>query len=457
MKQFFKTISLALAIVLMGSLQNKASAQYPDDEVSYQTFYDELSPYGQWIDYPEYGYVWAPNLGPDFRPYSSNGHWVYTDDYEWMWVSDYDWGWAPFHYGRWLNDPYYGWVWVPGYEWAPAWVVWRGGGDYYGWAPLRPGITISVGFSLGSYYAPDDYWCFAPSRYITSPRIYDYCIDRRQNINIIHNTIIINNYTRNRNVFVTGPRRLDAERYCGRISPIRFRDSYRPGRTQFRNNSVSVYRPNIQRDDNRRFSPRSFDRYDRRSQNIDTRTSRNDNRVDRNNNRIDRIDNNRERIDNNRVNGNDNTVRRDRRDNDNNRFRQPPIINRDNRNDNRVNEGRVNEGRVNEGRVNEGRVNEGRVNRDNNRQVERNDQIRMRRQMERSVGPSPRNNDNRINEQRSNRDENRSFRNDNRSIRQPAQPAERQQQPARTFERRENNRPNQESNNNGRGNGRKRF
>ena len=152
MKQIFKMVALALVIVLGGSLRNTLSAQdYSDQnrEVSYQTFYDELSPYGQWVDYPGQGYVWVPDAGNDFRPYSTNGHWVWTDNYEWMWVSDYDWGWAPFHYGRWEQDDYYGWFWVPGYEWSPAWVAWRDGGDYYGWAPLRPGINISINFNIG--------------------------------------------------------------------------------------------------------------------------------------------------------------------------------------------------------------------------------------------------------------------------------------------------------------------
>ena len=39
----------------------------------------------------------------------------------------------------------YGWYWVPGYEWAPAWVAWRNNNDYYGWAPLSPGLNVSVG------------------------------------------------------------------------------------------------------------------------------------------------------------------------------------------------------------------------------------------------------------------------------------------------------------------------
>ena len=263
MKRILKIAALSLLIALCSSSRNKASAQYSiDADITYQTFYDDLSPYGDWIYYPEYGYVWQPDMGPDFRPYSTGGHWVWSDEYEWMWVSDYDWGWATFHYGRWLYDPYYGWLWVPGYEWAPAWVVWRSGGDYYGWAPLRPGFNISIGF--GNYDAPYDYWCFAPRRYITSYNIYDYCIDRRQNVNIFNNTVIINNYNYSRNVFVTGPRRSEAEIYTReRIRPVQFRQSSRPGRTEFRNNEVSFFRPNVRRTAENQYTPRQFERYDR--------------------------------------------------------------------------------------------------------------------------------------------------------------------------------------------------
>ena len=110
MKRILNIAAITTMFVLVASLQNSASAQedyYEDDgyyennqgggEVSYQTFYDELSPHGRWIDYPQYGYVWVPNAGPSFRPYSTNGHWVWTDGYQWMWVSNYSWGWAPFH------------------------------------------------------------------------------------------------------------------------------------------------------------------------------------------------------------------------------------------------------------------------------------------------------------------------------------------------------------------------
>jgi Family of unknown function (DUF6600) len=165
MKKILQITGIAFIMMLSYSFKNTASAQPGiDGEISYQTFYDDLDPYGMWMDYPEYGYVWVPDCGPGFRPYSTNGHWVWSDDYEWMWVSDYSWGWAPFHYGRWLYDSYYGWMWVPGYEWSPAWVAWRYGGDYYGWAPLRPGVSIGINFSIGSYNPPIDYWCFTPCR-----------------------------------------------------------------------------------------------------------------------------------------------------------------------------------------------------------------------------------------------------------------------------------------------------
>ncbi len=286
MKRTLKIAALALVIMLGSSLRNTVSAQYADqynDEdrnVSYQTFYDELSPHGRWIDYPGQGYVWVPEVNEDFRPYSSNGHWVWTDNYEWMWVSDYDWGWAPFHYGRWDQDANFGWYWVPGYEWSPAWVAWRDGGDYYGWAPIRPGINININFNIGGYSPPNDFWCFAPRRYITSPRIYDYCVDRRQNITIINYTsVIVNNYRYGNNYgFGSGPRRYDAERYCGRINPVRFRESYTPGRSSFRNNEVSIYRPTVRQDNNRSFSPRSFERFDRNADNGFSRKN-NDNKL----------------------------------------------------------------------------------------------------------------------------------------------------------------------------------
>lgn len=264
MKRILSILALSVSLVLTASVKNSASAQVGVGvQITYQDFYDELSPHGRWMDYPDYGYVWMPNVGADFRPYGTNGRWVWSDDYEWMWASDYSWGWAPFHYGRWFMDPMYGWMWVPGYDWSPAWVAWRDGGDYYGWAPIQPGFSFGINFNIGNYNPPVDYWCFTPRRYISSPRIYNHFIPSRQNVTIINNTTIINNYNRRttNNIFVNGPRRGDAERYAGRIKPVRFREVNTPGRTRVRNNEVSFYRPSIRRDNDRNIAPRNFDRY----------------------------------------------------------------------------------------------------------------------------------------------------------------------------------------------------
>ncbi len=100
-------------------------------------FYEPLAPYGYWTELGTYGRCWRPAyIGSQWRPYA-NGHWEWTDQ-GWFWVSDEPWAWATYHYGRWVFDPYYGWVWVPGVEWGPAWVAWREGGGYIGWAPLPP-------------------------------------------------------------------------------------------------------------------------------------------------------------------------------------------------------------------------------------------------------------------------------------------------------------------------------
>jgi hypothetical protein len=234
-------------------------------EVSYQSFYDELSPYGSWIDYPGYGYVWLPNVGPDFKPYSSNGHWVFTDA-GWTWASDYDWGWATFHYGRWFFDNTYGWMWIPGYEWAPAWVSWRKSPDYYGWAPLGPGVSgngANVYIAAGSYNPPSNYWCFVSPQYVTSPHVNNYYVNETRNVTIINNTTIINTTVTNnnisnsqvnnttvnnnyRNVYTAGPDRGEVERVTGgSIKPIPIQTSNRPGASPGANGQFALYRPRV--------------------------------------------------------------------------------------------------------------------------------------------------------------------------------------------------------------------
>ena len=82
------------------------------EELGIDYFIDRLSPYGDWLETKEYGWVWQPNgVEDDWRPFTY-GHWEYTD-YGWTWVSHFPWGWAAFHYGSWAHMETIGWVWVP--------------------------------------------------------------------------------------------------------------------------------------------------------------------------------------------------------------------------------------------------------------------------------------------------------------------------------------------------------
>jgi len=250
----------------------------PQVGISLQVFYDELSYYGDWVNNPEYGYVWRPNVGSDFRPYYTNGHWVMTE-YGNTWVSDYNWGWAPFHYGRWFYDNYDGWIWVPDTEWGPAWVTWRTGGGYYGWAPLGPRINININIGR-SYYVPDNYWVFIPQRCIYYPSYSRYWEPRR-NVYIIHNTTIINNiYTNDRVRYYSGPGRDDVRRATRSDVPVyRIADNSRPGSDRVSRGEVSVYRPSVDRSGNS--APRSIASNSARPSRADNSDSRTVNNSDR--------------------------------------------------------------------------------------------------------------------------------------------------------------------------------
>ena len=136
-----------------------------------------------------YGEVWVPDGVPrGWRPYEY-GHWVYTDEWGWYWVSDDeedDWGWVAYHYGRWASDRSWAWFWVPGDEWAPAWVDWRYGDDYIGWAPLPPDDLIDA------YDDQPDYWVFVALRYIGEPRAAPLLPAARRRASCCATTRIIN-------------------------------------------------------------------------------------------------------------------------------------------------------------------------------------------------------------------------------------------------------------------------
>ena len=238
---------------------------YADQPQTSQVFYDELSPYGQWIDYPGDGYVWQPNADADFRPYVTNGYWVYSDD-GWAWVSNYSWGWAPFHYGNWFFDDNYGWLWEPGQQWAPAWVTWGQSGDYYGWAPVPPHTDMN-----GGWRPQNRDWNFVRARNINTTHVNNYVV--RNNVNVINNTTIINNvtnnnitnnYVKNSVIYNRGPRINEVENITNtKIQQVRISAAAKPGQS-LANNQLNVYRPVINQGaqrGNNRAAPQKFTTY----------------------------------------------------------------------------------------------------------------------------------------------------------------------------------------------------
>src|SRR5262245_42577024 len=132
----FRNLASCLAILAAWPAVNSHAA-----DVSISVFYDQLEPYGDWVEVGDYGYCWHPrDIDPDWRPYTT-GNWAYTDA-GWTWVSDEPYGWAVYHYGRWSRVERVGWVWVPDTEWAPAWVSWRRSDRHIGRSPLPPGSRV---------------------------------------------------------------------------------------------------------------------------------------------------------------------------------------------------------------------------------------------------------------------------------------------------------------------------
>jgi len=257
-KTLFKIGAVLLVIHIYSLLSVQSlSAQQRQEYISFQVFYDELSPYGLWVNYPNYNYVWIPSVDAYFAPYSTAGQWVMSE-YGWTWVSGYSWGWAPFHYGRWDYDDYYGWFWVPGNEWGPSWVVWRKAHGYYGWAPMRPGMNIGTNFN--SKYGDVNHWNFVRYNDFDKANIENYYINEYQYRRIIWNSSVINNtYKDNRrnSTYISGPSLRNVQRVTGRrVSSIAIKDYNRPGQ-MLDNNQLQLYRPLIEnnKNTNRSFVP----------------------------------------------------------------------------------------------------------------------------------------------------------------------------------------------------------
>ena len=235
--------------------------------ISQPVYYNELSPYGTWIEVGDYGRCWQPTVAVvdlSWRPYYHRGRWLDTDR-GWYWQSDYSWGSTPFHYGRWHQDRSCGWVWVPGDTWAPAWVSWRSSNAYCGWAPLPPAARFGagVGFSFNNsrvganfeFGLTSSHYTFLPINRFCDSTPYRHYVPQAQVNTIYQQTTIVNNYiTGNNNTVIN--RGVDHQAVVAaspvEIRKVSIRDAtgeraqhIRPDRLVQEGDSIAIYRHQV--------------------------------------------------------------------------------------------------------------------------------------------------------------------------------------------------------------------
>ena len=271
MKSLLKILSLLAVLTFFFAPCLVRAQDYSDDQgVSFQTFYDQLGNEGTWVQTDDYGYVFQPNVqDPNWAPYT-DGHWVYTTE-GWAWVSEEPWGWATYHYGRWANIDDLGWVWVPGYRWAPAWVSWRYGGGYAGWAPLPPETFVgaeygapddgvSVGFHFGNdvdvnFHIGAGCYNFVRVGDMGERNYRGHFVNRENNYTVINQTTNVTNITVNyysgtkanfQGVATGGPEvaRVNA-RSRQQVQTVQLTAAPQPGPSTVQGNSLAVFAPRI--------------------------------------------------------------------------------------------------------------------------------------------------------------------------------------------------------------------
>ena len=181
-------------------------------------FYEPLTPYGHWEVVGAYGRCWVPaRVDSDWRrtataignapktagigPATSLGPG------------------PPIIMAAGISTRRIGWYWVPQTQWAPAWVSWRRGESYVGWAPLPPSARFERDeLIVEERSIPPRGYVFVEERRFMEPA--------HPKTVIVNNTTIINktvNITKvkvvNKTVINEGPQTTVIERASGR--PVR--------------------------------------------------------------------------------------------------------------------------------------------------------------------------------------------------------------------------------------------
>lgn len=211
MKNLMRSFAIGLGGILwLSALNAKADVSvFASVHISAEAdFHAPLAAHGAWVEVDSFGRCWRPGgVVVGWQPYC-HGHWVWTDC-GWYWVSDEPWAWACYHYGHWFRHHRHGWIWRPGIEWAPAWVSWRVGGGYVGWAPLPPRVGLFA-------RAPEPTFFFVQAGRFHEPVRPSTVIVN--NTTIIKQTKVINNIKQETRTFGdSGPRKVMINEGPGRV------------------------------------------------------------------------------------------------------------------------------------------------------------------------------------------------------------------------------------------------
>jgi hypothetical protein len=234
-----------------------------DKEINVSFFYEQLEPHGKWHKHATYGWVFTPKIVTEvkvWKPYASNGHWVWTD-LGWYWQSDLPWGYIAFHYGRWSWDRELNWYWVPDTTWSPAWVTWRSSDAHYGWAPLPPGAVleggvivyngrrVEAGFDFG---LADTYYTFVPANQFLAPNVIEVAVSSERvyrETRIVENSYKIENNT----IINVGIPVQQVQQVTGReVTQVKVADAKAEGGKvtpdQVSGNQIMAFRPEVKKE-----------------------------------------------------------------------------------------------------------------------------------------------------------------------------------------------------------------
>jgi Family of unknown function (DUF6600) len=257
MRRRLALVALALIVAATSGCaamwqSEEATPAYAGDDSDAGYYYDDLAPYGTWMNVASYGWVWCPLDTPvGWSPYTV-GYWLYSDD-GWFWVSEDPWGATPYHYGRWAYDYSNGWFWVPGDVWAPAWVAWRCSDHWVGWAPLPPECTWRAGSGLSySAYDLDEHidqyrWSFMHARDFGTTRERVTVVPTSRNVTLIGRTKDVTKYEAGPRPIENGMRPELIQKSGQTIERYRIVDSKTPIRktgATVGDQAIEVYRPN---------------------------------------------------------------------------------------------------------------------------------------------------------------------------------------------------------------------